>query len=664
MTNSNIISGGNGGLGGNGGSGGDGGIGGAGGTGTISAPGGSGGNGGNGGAAVSGSSFTLSNSGSGKITGGSGGNGGLGGTGGYGGNAGGGGVSGGSGGLGGNGGNGGVAVSGSGFTLTNLGTISGGNGGLGGNDGSGGSGGIGAAPGVNGSSGTAGSPGTGGLGGVGVVSTGGSTITNAGTISGGFPDGETSGPNYADAVDLSGGGNTLILESGYAFKGNVISSSGSTSGGDTLALGGSNNGSFSFSQVVAVAPASYNSVTGPLYYGFQTLEKTGSSTWTVTSPSMVIPRIKVMQGVLVWGGNYTPSASGSLGIAVTPQDTTPGTDYGQLQVQGSATLNGTLDILDMTQLVAGSPGGTFGNATYQLITTTQGITGQFSTVNYNPAFASYITPVISTSGKNEILTLTAASGSPSGPGTTGGPGTIGGPGTTGGPGGVGGAGDATSAPGMAFTTGDVAVNDAYVVHQSLSAALGAPLDGSQGVRGGTSMHFTATHVGAWVQGLGGFGIANGDNVGSFDGIAGYGKAISRNLVLGGAFSGAGTDTSNPYQSVNGRSVGFYGYGIYTQGNLRISADLGGGHLAMDTHRTLYPTPLTADGSTSGWFLGVGAQLQYLVPLGRAFLLPYSRIQYLHTAMGPLPTRVRDCWISQPLPNGPKWGASPEDYGPA
>ncbi|MBB6183258.1 autotransporter-associated beta strand repeat-containing protein [Oleiagrimonas soli] len=310
VTNTGTITGGVGGVGGSGGIGGSGGTGGNGSTyehsGGAAGNGGAGGRGGPGavggagGSAISGSSFTLSNSGS--LLGGAGGQGGQGGNGGAGGRGGNGGYSGYSGayrlyttGDGGNGGNGGAggrggiggagsaAVSGEHFTLTNTGSISGGDGGLGGAGGGGGPGGQGGSAGggagsgttsgtdgVAGSSGAEGTAGTGGLGGVGVIATGGATIYNGGSIAGGRADGGSGA--QADAIDFSGGGNTLVIEAGASFIGNVVSTSGSTNGGDVLALGGTSNSSFDISSVG----------TGQPYQGFNLLEKTGTATWTVT----------------------------------------------------------------------------------------------------------------------------------------------------------------------------------------------------------------------------------------------------------------------------------------------------------------------------------------------------------------------------------------------
>ena len=184
-----------------------------------------------------------------------------------------------------------------------------------------------------------------------------------------------------------------------------------------------------------------------------------------------------------------------------------------------------------------------------------------------------------------------------------------------------------------FNTGYSAVNAPYINNQSLHVALNTVLDGSQGVLAADGkMHFTSTRLGTWAKGFGGFGRSNGDNVSDYGGVLGYGARAGRHWVLGVALSGSGTDTSSAYQRVNGHSFGGFAYGIYTHGHLRISGDLGGGVLTADSARDLLPTSLVANGSTQGIFLGTGIQMQYLVPLDHAFLIPYGRMTYLHTAL--------------------------------
>lgn len=204
------------------------------------------GNGGTGGAGVSGTDFELTNTGtvSGGLGGGAGGSGW---------------------GYGGDGGNGGAAVSGAGFTLINSGIITGGNGLGGGNASSQG--------------------GKGGNGGAGVVATGNATIYNAGTISGGTPGNGGPGPFNAgagtagSAIELSGGGNTVVLQDNSVITGNLVSTSGSTNGGDALILEGTQS----------------NALDATGIQGFASYTKRGSGTWSLTgTPAPIITMTTVM----------------------------------------------------------------------------------------------------------------------------------------------------------------------------------------------------------------------------------------------------------------------------------------------------------------------------------------------------------------------------------
>jgi hypothetical protein len=152
------------------------------------------------------------------------------------------------GGKGGDGGSG-VFLSG-GNTLINAGTIAGGKGGAGSGQG------------------------TGGAGGVGVIGTGNDFVINSGTISGGESGGNPS--IHANAIEFSGGGNTLELRAGSDIVGNAVSHSSITNGGDTLALGGTVESSFNVELLGDVGQA------GAQYQGFAKLLKTGTSTWVLT----------------------------------------------------------------------------------------------------------------------------------------------------------------------------------------------------------------------------------------------------------------------------------------------------------------------------------------------------------------------------------------------
>ncbi|WP_024280265.1 autotransporter domain-containing protein [Xanthobacter sp. 126] len=286
--------------------------------------GGRGGDGGAGGDGVTGTAFSITSSGT--ISGGKGGDGGAGGSGGSGAIP----AKGGTGGSGGNGGNGGVGVSGSSFTLTNTGTIIGGDGGMAGLGGLGGArvegGGSGFAP-----AGDPGVDGVGGLGAVGVISTGGSTIKNAGSIVGGLSG---DGVTRANAVELSGGGNTLELQAGYSFTGNVLSTSGTTNGGDALKLGGTDAAAFDVGHVV---PTLSGSLSGTQYVGFNALSVVGGE-WTGTGTNASGLSWTLTGGVLAIADAKTLEGAG-------PSFLTTTFDGGTLRTTASLTLSGDLVLL-------------------------------------------------------------------------------------------------------------------------------------------------------------------------------------------------------------------------------------------------------------------------------------------------------------------------------
>lgn len=268
-------------LGGAGGHGGAGGVGSDGGNGVVSngpnnqptgafggnaGNGSNGGDGGNGGFGLIVSGGAIINQLGAVIVGGGGGDGGNGGNGG----AGGGGFNrSGNGGNGGNGGSGGVGQAAvlmqASSLLTNAqgASIIGGNGGLGGPKGFGGqSGGSALEPGNNG---TDGSFGTHGLGGPGILTQGdATTIINAGSIQGGL---NGDGTQRANAITFAGSNNVLELNAGYSIIGNVVANGGT---GNMLAFGGATDGAFDLAGL------------GVQYQGFQSLEKRGFNTWTLS----------------------------------------------------------------------------------------------------------------------------------------------------------------------------------------------------------------------------------------------------------------------------------------------------------------------------------------------------------------------------------------------
>ncbi|MGZ7459552.1 autotransporter domain-containing protein [Pseudomonas sp. Ma2-10] len=426
----------------------------SGGTGGNGGAGANGGTGAAGGAGVSGSFFAVTNNAS--IFGGNGSagvGGGAGGVGGAGSNS---GKYGGSGGRGGNGGNGGTGgaggagITGSDIQVTNTGTIQGGNGGVAGIAGAGGAGGaagVGDRYGQVGGAGTSGIDGSAGVGGVGVVVTGRSTIYNAGTISGGFA--KNGAGSRANAIELSGGSNKLILAAGSVINGNVVSSS---DGGDVLALGGNSN-----SSATTLDLGTVGALGGSMQYqGFGSFAKDGSSTWTLTgtdtygknwsvnagtlaladSASLqgavaVVNGAKLNAGNASIAGGLNNAGTLAIGSTATPYATlSVGNDFNQvssgtirvsalsssqyskLSVNGNVHLDGTLDV----DVKSGNTLAT-GNQLTSVISATGTVTGQFNHVTDNSLLFDF-TPNYHTSSVDLDLIAAASNGGASIGGTS------------------------------------------------------------------------------------------------------------------------------------------------------------------------------------------------------------------------------------------------------
>ncbi|KAF1714686.1 hypothetical protein CSC74_15665 [Pseudoxanthomonas yeongjuensis] len=255
---------------------------------------------------------------------------------------------------------GGSGVAGSQFSFTNFGSVIGGGGG----DVSGGGGfpaGTGGSGNLGGGDG-GGSQGGAGAGGAGVVATGDSVVVNAGSISGG-----TSGFGPANAVEFSGSGNTLELQAGASFTGAIVSSSGTSNGGDTLRLGG--DADAAGGNVFAVDSAS----------GFANWQKTGASTWTLSGTGTASQNWTISAGTLVGdstslqGSNLTNNATlvfdqASAGVhagAISGTGTLIKTGVDTLVLTGSNTYDGGTTISTGTLQVG--DGGTTGSITGDVV---------------------------------------------------------------------------------------------------------------------------------------------------------------------------------------------------------------------------------------------------------------------------------------------------------
>ena len=462
----------------------------------------------------------------------------------------------------------------------------------------------------------------------GIIATGNSTVMTSGVIRGGVSG---DGTTQANAIDFSGGGNSLVLEPGYSFVGNVVSTSGTTNGGDTLGLGGSGSGAFDLSEV---------GTTGE-FQGFTDFAKTGSSTWvvnndatfaettvdagtlevgdaadasTVLTSDVTVDNGATLRGhgsidgnvvndgtvfpggsigTLTINGNYTQNSDGTLNIEITPS-AVAGTGYDQLIVNGTASIAGTLAIqVDNGTYAAGTA--------YDFLHATGGVTGRFATVTYSPALAAYITPDLTYSVDGVTLELTPTPTNNDLP-------------------------DA-----LAFSSGRIYAASNFAQDGAIFNVLSAALGSSNGTAAGGG---DATDRGYWLHGLGAFGNANGYSFNEKGFVIGKGFAVSPNLVIGGAVSNFYTATTGGTSSVDGNSFGALAYGIYIAGPLTASATAAVGHLGADINRGLPTLGETGKAASNGAYEAVAASLQYsLISSNGFFVTPYGTASYLHTELG-------------------------------
>lgn len=174
----------------------------------------------------------------------------------------------------------------------------------------------------------------GGSGGYGIWSntaTASVNIVNSGTI--------RAGSGQDNAIVIGNGVATFLsleLQAGSQIIGNVVASSGSSN--DVLRLGGAIDASFDVSAIGSAAQ----------YRNFDTLEKTGASTWVVTGSGDFAGATNILAGKLLMNGSLAGSAimvgsgatlggSGSVGATTVATGGTiaPGNSIGTLIVNGA-----------------------------------------------------------------------------------------------------------------------------------------------------------------------------------------------------------------------------------------------------------------------------------------------------------------------------------------
>lgn len=318
--------------------------------------------------------------------------------------------------FGGDGGGGGAGVAGEGLALDNGGSIYGGAGGAGGyggqGSGSGGSGGAGVSLSqstltnsgaiVGGNGGSSGSYGSGsaGSGGVGVLASGGVAIINSGSISGGLSG---DGSERADAVEFSGTGNTLTLQSGSSLTGNIeltagagatIDSQASQSVGSNIVLGSGSalildttagglnvTGTISGDGALSTSGASSNSLALSTVNVASVIQNSGSS--LTLNGNVTTTGAQHYNDKVVLGADVTATSTGGSGIdfAVSVDGSHALTVHTGGAVTFAGTVGGTTALTGL-----GVSGGSFSGGTMDItgdisvITTSGGIaqTGGFT----------------------------------------------------------------------------------------------------------------------------------------------------------------------------------------------------------------------------------------------------------------------------------------------
>lgn len=130
-----------------------------------------------------------------------------------------------------------------------------------------------------------------GAGGVGVRITANDLwLSNSGTISGGL---NGDGTTRANAVELTGNNNTLVIFSGSIFNGNVVAQGT----GNGFLLNGSDSAIFDLSRIGPSGP----------FQGFERFEKGGSGTWTLSGIGT--------QDWTVGGGTLRAGNAGAFGVS-------------------------------------------------------------------------------------------------------------------------------------------------------------------------------------------------------------------------------------------------------------------------------------------------------------------------------------------------------------
>lgn len=386
-------------------------------------------------------------------------------------------------------------------------------------------------------------------------------------------------PGTNAALSLTGPG-TLILDAANTYTG------GTTIDAGTLEVGDSAHPAASIAGNVTVA-------SGGTLMGHGTIEG------TVTNSGDVHPGGSI--GVLTVGGNYTQASNGTLTIEVTPNVSAgPGVGYDQLAVSGSASLAGTLAVLD--------DAGTYSVGTrYTILTAAGGRSGSFSSVSFNPRFASYIDPLVVYDANDVYLTFN--------PTTTG-------------------MNSGQQVPDMLTALASTAqgVGDAV-----LSDVCGPQARHNAAQLQGCEFHTLPAgyHSELWMRGIGGLGNVTGGGswFGFNDSYGGMllGGGIGRGgltVGLGAGYVATSLHFSDGSAASQNAGVGFV-YGRLVRGPLWLGAVAAYGGGQVDGTRELTGAGLSASGNRPGRFAVVQGRAMYDLDLGPVTVEPRASLAYIH-----------------------------------
>ncbi|MGO4882494.1 MAG: beta strand repeat-containing protein [Bryobacteraceae bacterium] len=207
-----------------------------------------------------------------------------------------------------------------------------------------------------------------------------SIVTNAATITLGSTTAKIENQSAANAMlgfttNTSTGKFTLSGNAGLTTTGGSFSNAGTVTvdTGSTFIIGGS---SYNYTQTAGTTTVDgtlAGASTGSLDLNGGNLYGTGSLNYGVSDSATITPgNSSTSEGKLQVNGTYAQNSSGALDVTIG--GTTAGTNYDQLNVSGTASLNGTLNI-SLAHGYTPTVGTTFD------ILNASSVTGSFSTVN-------------------------------------------------------------------------------------------------------------------------------------------------------------------------------------------------------------------------------------------------------------------------------------------